>query len=133
MTKFIPFDNISLNDITLNDIKGGKVLARGKSLDDEILTDSNYYILITLVKPIHGYGIMQKVKEISKGKMIIGPASLYTTLKKLQEGGYIELLEDEEARRKNYALTNKGKDILKKDINRRIAMVEQGKEFLNLL
>ena len=133
MTKFIPFDNISLKDITLNDIKGGKVLARGKSLDDEILTDSNYYILITLVKPIHGYGIMQKVKEISKGEMIIGPASLYTTLKKLQEGGYIELLEDDEARRKNYALTNKGKDILKKDINRRIAMVEQGKEFLNLL
>ncbi len=108
-------------------------MARGKSLDDEILTDSNYYILITLVRPIHGYGIMQKVKEISKGEMIIGPASLYTTLKKLQEGGYIELLEDEEARRKNYALTNKGKDILKKDINRRIAMVEQGKEFLNLL
>lgn len=108
-------------------------LARGKGLDDEILTDSVYYILLTLVEPIHGYGIMQKVLEISKGEMIIGPASLYTILKKLQAANYIELLEDDEERRKNYTLMLKGKEILRKDINRRIAMVEQGKEILKYL
>lgn len=108
-------------------------MARGKDLDDEILTDSTYYILLTLVEPIHGYGIMQKVKEISKGEMIIGPASLYTILKKLQNVDFIELLEDDEERRKTYSLTIKGKEILKKDINRRISMVEQGKEVLKYL
>lgn len=108
-------------------------LARGKALDDQILTDSTYYILLALVKPIHGYGIMQKIQEISKGEMIIGPASLYTILKKLQDAYYIELLEDDEERRKTYTLTIKGKEILRKDINRRIAMVEQGKEALKFL
>jgi len=108
-------------------------LARNKGLDDEILTDSVYYILLTLVEPLHGYGIMQKVLEISKGEMIIGPASLYTILKKLQAANYIELLEDDEERRKNYTLMIKGKEILRKDINRRIAMVEQGKEVLKFL
>jgi len=82
----------------------------------KLLTDLVYYILLTLVEPLHGYGIMQKVLEISKGEMIIGPASLYTILEKLQAAKYIELLEDDE-RRKNYTLMVKGKEILRKDIN----------------
>ena len=108
-------------------------MPRGKTLEDEILTDSTYYILLTLVEPIHGYIIMQRVQEISKGEMLIGPASLYTILKKLQDANYIELLIDDEERRKTYALTAKGKKILIKDINRRILMVEQGKEFLKFI
>jgi DNA-binding PadR family transcriptional regulator len=133
LTTFISFNNILLNDILLNDINEVIDLSRGKSLDDEILTDSTYYILLALVKPIHGYGIMQKVQEISKGEMIIGPASLYSILKKLQDSDYIELLEDNEERRKTYTLTTKGKEIFKKDINRRISMVEQGKKVLQFL
>ncbi|MDU4892086.1 MAG: helix-turn-helix transcriptional regulator [Clostridium sp.] len=108
-------------------------MARGKALDEDILTDSTYYILLTMVEPIHGYAIMQQVQEISEGEVVIGPASLYTILKKLQTADLIELLEDEEERRKNYRLTDKGKSILKKDINRRIAMVEHGKKVLKYL
>lgn len=108
-------------------------MARGKSLDEDILTDSTYYILLTMVEPIHGYGIMQQVQEISCGEVIIGPASLYTILKKLQTANLIELLEDDEERRKNYKLTIRGKEILKKDINRRITMVEHGKKVLKFL
>ena len=108
-------------------------MARGKALDENILTDSTYYILLTMAEPIHGYAIMQQVQEISGGEVVIGPASLYTILKKLQTANLIELLEDEEERRKNYKLTDNGKEILKKDINRRMAMVEHGKKVLKLL
>jgi len=108
-------------------------MARGKALDEEILTDSTYYILLTLVKPMHGYGIMQEVQELSQGEMIIGPASLYTIVKKLQSAELIQLLEDDEERRKTYVLTEAGKEILKKDINRRMAMVEHGKKALEYL
>lgn len=108
-------------------------MARGKALDEEILTDSTYYILLAMVKPIHGYGIMQEVNGLSQGETAIGPASLYTILKKLQDAGLIELLEDDEERRKTYALTVKGKEILKKDINRRAVMVEHGIKALKLL
>ncbi|MGH4122396.1 MAG: PadR family transcriptional regulator [Clostridium sp.] len=108
-------------------------MARGKDLDEDILTDSTYCILLTLVRPMHGYGIMQAIKEFSKGDMIIGPASLYTIIKKLQSAELIQLLEDDEERRKTYMLTFKGKKILKKDIKRRITMVRYGEEALKYL
>ena len=108
-------------------------MARGKALDEDILTDSTYYILLTLVKSMHGYGIMQAVQEFSQGEMVIGPASLYTIIKKLQNADLIQLLEDDEERRKTYILTLKGKEILKKDIKRRITMVRHGEEALKYL
>lgn len=114
-------------------IQRGDNLARGKALDEEILTDSTYYILLSLVYPIHGYVIMQKVQEVSQGQTVIGPASLYTILQKLQDAGLIELLEDDTDRRKTYRLTEKGKELIKKDLKRRILMVEQGKKVLNIL
>ncbi|MGM9925466.1 MAG: PadR family transcriptional regulator [Bacillus sp. (in: firmicutes)] len=107
-------------------------MARGKALDDEILTDPTYYILLTMIEPIHGYGIMQKIEQLSKGTMAIGPASLYTILKKLKNAGLIDLIPSDD-RRKIYMLTDKGKEILQKDIERRIIMVEQGKKALQFL
>lgn len=108
-------------------------MARGKALDEDLLTDSTYYILLTLVKPMHGYGIMQDIQEFSQGEMIIGPASLYTILKKLQTSGLIELVEDDEERKRTYRLTSNGKAILKKDIKRRITMVKHGEQALKYL
>ncbi|MBZ9687254.1 PadR family transcriptional regulator [Clostridium estertheticum] len=108
-------------------------MARGKALDEDILTDSTYYILLTLVKPMHGYGIMQEINEFPKSEMVIGPASLYTIIKKLQSADLILLVEDDEEIRKTYTLTLKGKEILKKDIKRRIIMVRQGEEALKYL
>ncbi|WP_042351900.1 PadR family transcriptional regulator [Bacillus massiliigorillae] len=107
-------------------------MARGKALDDEILTDSTYYILLTMVNPIHGYGIMQEIEQMSQGTMTIGPASLYTILKKLQTAQLIDLVPSDD-RRKVYMLTPKGKEILKKDIERRMIMVEYGKKVLRSL
>nr|WP_246582772.1 helix-turn-helix transcriptional regulator [Clostridium mobile] len=89
--------------------------------------------MLTLVKPMHGYGVMQEVQELSQGEMIIGPASLYTIIKKLQNADLIQLMDSDEERRKTYSLTLKGKEILKKDIKRRITMVEHGKEALKYL
>jgi DNA-binding PadR family transcriptional regulator len=108
-------------------------VARGKALDEDILTDSTYCILLTLVKPMHGYGIMQEINEFPKGEMVIGPASLYTIIKKLQSADLIQLLEDDEEQQKTYTLTSKGKGILKKDIKRRIAMVKHGEKALKYL
>lgn len=108
-------------------------MARGKALDDDILTDSTYYILISLIKPTHGYAIMQEVQESSQGEMVIGPASLYTILKKLQNAALIEPYQVDEDRKKTYILTKKGIEVLEKDIKRRMNMVEVGQKALKLL
>ncbi len=106
-------------------------MARKKALDDDILTDSTYYILVSLVKENHGYKIMQEVKELSKGSVEIGPASLYTILKKLMTAELIRLVEQTEDRKKIYVLTIKGIDILKKDIKRRELMLKIGKNAIS--
>lgn len=97
-------------------------MARRKSLDDEELTDTNFYILLALMEPLHGYAIMQKVKELSDSKFEIGPASLYTSLKKLTDN---ELLTVEAQNdKKIYKLTKNGISLLEKDFKRREALVE---------
>ncbi len=101
-------------------------MARKKDLDDNKLTDSTYYILISLVKEKHGYKIMQDVSDLSQGSVEIGPASLYTIIKKLIVAELIVLVNQSEDRKKIYSLTSKGKEVLKKDIKRREMMVEIG-------
>jgi DNA-binding PadR family transcriptional regulator len=73
---------------------GGDLVSRSNSFLEEQLTDSAYYILLALLKPMHGYGIMQFIEELTSGEVLIGPATLYTILKKMQEVGFIMLDED---------------------------------------
>ena len=35
------------------------------------MTEANYYILLALMKPGHGYGMMQRIKELSGGRLEI--------------------------------------------------------------
>ena len=37
------------------------------------LTESTYYTLLALLEPLHGYGIMQKVDQLSEGTVAVGP------------------------------------------------------------
>lgn len=107
-----------------------KLVARKKTLDEEQLTDTFYYILLSITEPIHGYAIMQKVKEISEETFEIGPASLYTSLKKMLTAGLLVLKETDESDKKIYELTDLGKERLIKDYRCRKAMVRHGQLIL---
>lgn len=108
-------------------------MSRNNSFTEEQLTDSSYYILLALVKPMHGYGIMQYIEELTSKETIIGPATLYTILKKMQDAEFIALGEEDNNRRKTYTITEKGKEVIKKEIHRRIRMAEHGKKALSIL
>lgn len=45
-------------------------------MSTQALTEAVYYILLVLLEPKHGYGIMQEVEELSKGriKWQLGPS-----------------------------------------------------------
>lgn len=94
------------------------------------LTDSGYYILLSLLEPKHGYGIMKYVENLTGGEFIIGPATLYTTLKKMQKSDYISLIDEGEDRKKIYKLTELGENTILEEIQRRIRMANQGKSVL---
>ncbi|WAP53379.1 PadR family transcriptional regulator [Arthrobacter sp. ATA002] len=71
-----------------------------------------------MVQPRHGYAVMQFLEQESRGAITLGPASLYTTLKKLVGTGLIEELDGDDSRRV-YHLTAKGREVLAGNIERR--------------
>ncbi|MCL6604787.1 MAG: PadR family transcriptional regulator [Paenibacillus sp.] len=92
----------------------------------EQLTDSAYYILLSLLVPRHGYAIMKYVEELTEGEVVIGPATLYTLIKKMVTADYITAGDVEDDRRKPYCVTEKGKQIIDNEIERRSRMARQG-------
>lgn len=101
-------------------------MSRNNSLQMDQLTDSAYYILLALLSPKHGYAIMKYIEELTSGEIKIGPATLYTLIKKLQETDFIVLNEDEDERRKTYHVTEKGRSIIASEIERRLRMAQHG-------
>ena len=93
------------------------------------LTESTFYILLALVEPLHGYGVMQKVETISESTVTIGPGTLYGAFTALEKEGLIKMVKEEE-RRKSYALTAKGKQVLSEQIRRLEIMNNNGQNVL---
>ncbi len=96
------------------------------------LTESTYYILLALVDPLHGYGVMQKVEALSEGAVKIGPGTLYGAFQALEKEGLIVKTGQEE-RRKSYALTESGRSTLKAQITRLEMMARNGREIAGRL
>ena len=90
------------------------------------MTEAAYYILLALTKPGHGYGMMQRIKELSGGRIAMGPGTLYGVLTRMNKDGWIQLTE-EDGRRKNYAITDKGRQALQNEYDRLKMLVNDGK------
>ena len=86
------------------------------------LTDSIFFILMATTTPIHGYGIMKTVQEITEHSIDIGPATMYTTLKKLNQTGWIAEV-GEEYSKILYQITKEGQKILNENFERRKKIV----------
>jgi len=96
------------------------------------LTESTYYILLALIEPLHGYGVMQQVDQISDSTTTLGPGTLYGAFSTLQKQKLIEKVS-EEGRRKCYSLTTKGRIVLKEQIKRLEIMARVGQEMIRKL
>ena len=81
------------------------------------MTETAYYILLVLNEPLHGYGIIQKVEQITKGRIRMGPGTIYGTLSKLEKDGVIEIV-DMTQRRKIYLQSDAGKQLIMHEITR---------------
>ena len=96
------------------------------------LTETTYYILLALIEPLHGYGVMQKVEALSEGTVSIGPGTLYGAFANLEKEGLIVMVREEE-RRKSYALTEGGRRLLAEQIHRLEIMAHRGQELIDTL
>ena len=82
------------------------------------LTEAYSYILFALAEPLHGYGIMQRVEEMSGGTFSLGPGTLYAALKSMQYQHWIEPCGNQSGRRKNYRLTKLGREKVNDELAR---------------
>ena len=83
------------------------------------LTEAVYYILLSLYAPLHGYGIMQRVTELSAGRVKLAAGTLYGAIGTLLEKNWIAALPGEKSsRKKQYEITMLGKKMAANELLR---------------
>jgi DNA-binding PadR family transcriptional regulator len=90
------------------------------------MTEAMYYVMLALMHPNHGYQLMQAITDVSKGRVKMGPGTLYGVLSRMQKDGLISLAEDD-GRRKTYEITPEGEHALRIEFSRIRAMIQDGK------
>jgi DNA-binding PadR family transcriptional regulator len=89
-----------------------------------------FHILLALADdPGHGYAIRERVDARTDGAVTLWPATLYGSLRDLEELGAIEALEgdddpDEDQRRRYHRLTDLGRAILRAETKRLQSLVD---------
>ena len=81
------------------------------------MTETGFYILLCLQEPNHGYGIVQKVKDITEGDIVLAPGTMYGSLSKMEKDGLICFIREED-KRKIYSITDLGREVLNLEMNR---------------
>ncbi len=96
------------------------------------LTEAVYYILLSLLTPMHGYGIMQNAETLSGGRVRLAAGTLYGALSTLVAKGWIENVPDggEAGRQKKYWITRLGREVLEGEWNRLGELYENGRKLL---
>lgn len=78
------------------------------------MSETMFYILLSLREAQHGYAIMQYVKELTNGRIVLGAGTVYSSIGKLEGDGLIKAVS-EENRRKTYIISENGKQILREE------------------
>ena len=95
----------------------------------QTLTEPMYYILMSLLQERCGVDIMEAVLLISKGRVRVGPGTLYALLGKFEKENIIRETEVQ-GRKRSYIITDKGKEILEDEYKRLITMVNDGAMYM---
>jgi len=110
---------------------------KSQGADGGPLTPAVFHILLALADgALHGYGIMQSVKETADLEM--GPGTIYGSIQRMEEAGLVREAAppanggDEDSRRRYYALTSEGRKALELESERvaRLAKLVRDKRLL---
>ena len=92
------------------------------------LQEPTFLILTALARaPMHGYGLILEVSDLSQGRLSLRPGTLYGSLDRLADEGLVAVdrteIVDGRAR-KYYRLTDQGTEILRTETERMRQAVE---------
>lgn len=98
--------------------------------DAASLTPAMFQILLALADgERHGYSIMREVERASEGAFLLGPGTLYRSIKQMLALGLIEESDerpdpdDDDERRRYYRITPFGQRVLQAETRRLAALV----------
>ena len=80
------------------------------------MTETTYYTLLAVIKPRHGYAIMQYVAALTQDRLLLGTGTLYTMVGRLASDGIIQVLQEDG--KKSYLLTPVGMELLGEETKR---------------
>ena len=89
------------------------------------LSPAAFHVLVALAGgPRHGYGVAQEVEELTDGRIVMGPDTLYGSLQRMSGAGLIEEAENpgedglHAGRRRYYRMTPLGSAALQAESTR---------------
>ena len=96
-------------------------LSQSRHQSPKPLTPAVLHVLLALSDgPLHGYAIMQSVRETAQGGPPMGPGTVYGTLQRLLDSGMVEEVgtDPHDARRRVFELTAAGRGALAEEARR---------------
>lgn len=98
------------------------------------LTEAVYYILLSLLEPRHGYGIMQFAEQLSGGRVRLAAGTLYGAINTMLEKNWIEACGIEpSSRKKEYVITQAGMAVLLSEIERLEELASNGRRLIDTI
>ena len=94
------------------------------------MTETAFYILLCLQTPNHGYGVVQRVEEMTGGEIRLAPGTMYGSLSKMERDGLIRFVHEED-KRKIYESTQAGREVLQLELKRIERLYKNAKEALS--
>jgi len=92
------------------------------------LTEGVYLILLSMLKPRHGYAVMQYIGRLTQGRVVLGAGTLYGAINTLVEKQWIRAVsEDKDSRKKEFVITDLGKEVLHVELARLEELLVIGK------
>ena len=93
------------------------------------LSPSAFHILLALADgDRHGYAIAKEVEDATLGSVLLGPATLYRTIKQLLADGWIAEIDGDDERRRIYRLTPRGRRVAQAEALRLERVVRMARE-----
>ena len=89
----------------------------------QTLTEQMVYILLCLRQECCGADIMARVGTLSRGRVAVGPGTLYSLLERFVQAGMIRETRTE-GRKRSYQITARGQEALETEYRRLLALAE---------
>ena len=94
------------------------------------LTEVTFFVLLSVYQPRHGYAIMQFIEEKTNGRLVLGAGTLYGALTSLEDKGWIIPCDNAGGRKKEYCITDAGKEICNKEMIRLKELVKIAEDIM---